>query len=251
MCAAGTASICPRRGVAVLDQGEPERNRRVRQGEFSRLRDQFVEDREALAVESVRALLFAQPDRDHLHQAALDLAAEVRVRFDAVDRDDRVGFLVGVAIDVDRHARSHLAELHRLHPGPDLAADRLFGDAQRGQDVDLALGRGSAVAAHCRDDEDFRPGGAEPCDGRANDLVDAVDAAAAGRDANPTARRNRTRHRSERRGDGCGDVAHFGRFQALPHQRPAGQWASHELVECPARRDHRAHRRVAQLRLAE
>jgi hypothetical protein len=43
----------------------------------------------ALAMERVGAPLLAEPDRDHLHETALDLAGEVRVRLDAVDRDDQ------------------------------------------------------------------------------------------------------------------------------------------------------------------
>ena len=74
-----------------------------------------MERREALAMERVGSLLLAQADGDHLHQAALDLAVEIGVRLDTVDRDDQVGLLEGVPIDEDGHARRHFAELHRLH----------------------------------------------------------------------------------------------------------------------------------------
>ena len=76
-----------------------------------------MERGKTLPVECVGAPLLAESDRDHLHEAALDLAGEVRVRLDAVDRDDHVGAFESVAVDEDRNPRPDLAQLDRLHAG--------------------------------------------------------------------------------------------------------------------------------------
>ena len=65
-------------------------------------------------MERVGATLVAQPDRDHLEQAALDGTAEVRVRLDPIDRDDDIRLVVGVAIHEDRDPSLDLADPDRL-----------------------------------------------------------------------------------------------------------------------------------------
>ena len=80
----------PEPRVAVLDERQPERDRRRRaRVNAATAGISSAKVVEALAVERVGALLLAKPDRDHLQQAALDRAAEVGVRLDPVDRDDR------------------------------------------------------------------------------------------------------------------------------------------------------------------
>ena len=81
------------------------------------------EGREPLAVEGVGAVLLAQPDGDHLEQAALDRPGEVGVRLDPVDGITRSA-LDGVAVENTGHAALDLAEPDRLHARPDRAADR-------------------------------------------------------------------------------------------------------------------------------
>ena len=194
-------------------------------------RDELVEGGEALAMERVGALLLAQADGDHLQQAALDLAGEVGVRLDPVDRHDQVRVLERVAVHEDRHAGSDLTELDGLHARTDLAADRLRGDAVGGEHLELALGGGTAMAAHGGHDEHLGACLAHPFDRRRHDLVDPVDAAAADGQADPRARRDGGHDRLERRAHRSAHVPDLGRVHAVAHQGPLGQGAVHELGE--------------------
>ena len=187
-------------------------------------------------MERVRAALLPEPDGDHLHQAALHLAGEVRMRLDAVDRDDHVGAFVGVAIDEDGHAGAHLADLHGLHAGADLAADQFGRHAVGSQDFELSLGRGASVAPHRRHGEDIRPGGAQPDDRLARHVRDPVDAPAADGKADARAGLDRRSHRLEGGAYGLGDVPNLGRIHTMPDDGPARQDAAHELGEVSARR---------------
>ncbi len=222
-------------------------------------RDELVEDGEALAVERVGALLLPEADRDHLEEAALDRAGEVRVDLDAVDGDDEVGAFQGVSVDEDGNARTEDAELDRFHARADLAAHGLRGDPVLGEDAELALGGRAPVAAHRRDDEDGGARLADALDGRPDHLVDPVDPAAAGRDAHARSRPDRRDLRLERRPDRGANVADLGRVEPLANERPLGQRPGGELREggpisgspgpgSPAARPH--DRRVAQATLA-
>jgi len=57
--------------------------------------------------------VLAQPDGQHLHEAAADRALEVRVGFHAIDHHDVVG-AEGVSVQVDRKPVRGLAETRRL-----------------------------------------------------------------------------------------------------------------------------------------
>ena len=95
------------------------------------------------------AFVFAQADEHHLVQAALDLADEVCVRFDAADDGDVVGF-IGVFVEEYGNAVFGLADLHRFHRCLDRRAGIFLGDAIAFDDGLLSLGDTAAVAAHCR-----------------------------------------------------------------------------------------------------
>jgi len=100
----------------------------------------------------LRALLLAEPDRDHLEQAAFDGAAKRGMRLDAIDDDDGVG-LGGKLVDVDGQPVVELGQLHDLHRRADRRPDRLFGNAEMRKDFRLAFRCRTAVAAHRRHDE--------------------------------------------------------------------------------------------------
>ena len=99
-------------------------------------------------VDALGALLLAQADGHHLHQAALVGAPEGGVGLDAVEEDDAVR-LRGVLVNEHRLvADAGDADLDGLHGALDGAAHGLLGDAVVLQDLGLALGGGTAVAAH-------------------------------------------------------------------------------------------------------
>jgi hypothetical protein len=103
-------------------------------------------------VAALSALLLTHADDHHLHQAALVLAAEGGVGLHAAYHHDAVG-LGGVLVQVDRLALGGRDDDDGLHAGLDGYAHGLFGDAVAGEHLQLALGGGSAVAAHGREDE--------------------------------------------------------------------------------------------------
>ena len=106
-------------------------------------------------MSDVGAVLLAQADGHHLHQAALVLPLKSGVGLDAVDHDNAVG-LMGVLIDVHIHA-PYVADLHRLHGREDGAAHALLGDAVARENAALALIGGAAVTAHGGDQERLGP----------------------------------------------------------------------------------------------
>ena len=107
-------------------------------------------------MDRLRAELFAEPDRTDLGQTALDLAAEVGVRLDAVDEQDVVSLQSGGA-GVHRYLVDG-ADLLNIHARNHRHADRLASDAIAGKQVPLTFGRGTAVAAHRRHDERIAAG---------------------------------------------------------------------------------------------
>ena len=126
-------------------------------------------------------LTFAQADQEHLHQPALDVAREPRVRLDAVDYQHVVG-LVGAAVEVDREAFAGAADDYRLHRGADRAADELLGDPIGLDERPLTFRGAAGVTSHGRNDEGLGPQPREMRDGRAKDEVHIGHPAAAGGD---------------------------------------------------------------------
>ena len=116
----------------------------------------------------VRAELLAHADDDHLEDAALDGAADVRVGLDAADGNDPVR-LRRIAVDPRREAvRLCDADLYRLHARADGRAGIFLGNAEIGENFLLSLGLRACVAAHGRDDERL-------CAVLAHDLTDRAD----------------------------------------------------------------------------
>ena len=215
--------------MPVLDERDPEPHGRPSDRVPCDGRDKRREVVVAAPVEGVGALLLAQADREHLHQPALDGTREAGVGLDAVDGDDEVGALEGVAIHEHRDARDDLAEVHGLHRGADLAAHGLGRDPVAGQDGELALGGRAPVAAHRRDDEHVRARFPETPDDGAHHLVDAVDAAAAGGDADAGPRPDRADDVVHRQAHRRRHIVDRRRVQVLAHQRPAGEDGRKEL----------------------
>ena len=113
----------------------------------------------------IGAVPFAQPDDEHLEDAALEVAAEVGVRLDPCDRHESVGG-EGVAVVPDRFAPAVGADLHGVHVGLHRHPEVGFVDLIMRQQIALAFGCGTAVGAHRRDDERFRAEFQQRIDGR-------------------------------------------------------------------------------------
>ncbi len=127
------------------------------------------------------AIVLAQADEHHLHQAAFDIADEAGMRLDAVADDDVIG-VEGVLIEVDGKALGGFADDHRVHAGPNRAPAKRFGDAVAGQDANLLLGGSAAVAAHGRHDERLTAQAPHVPNDFSEHQGDVGDAAAAGGD---------------------------------------------------------------------
>src|SRR5918998_502061 len=133
--------------VGILDGRHAEED--VARGEhLVRDLDHEVADAlDAVAVQRERLLVLAEPDRGHLHEAALYIGAEVRVRFDPVDEHNAVG-LEGDPVHVHGHPSLRLPELYDLHRGTYRRPTKFLRNTQRLQDLHLSLGRGPAMAPH-------------------------------------------------------------------------------------------------------
>jgi len=107
---------------------------------------------EAKLVALICAVLLAHADDEHFADAALDLAAEVRVGLDAADRDQeirRIGELVQMDLQAALRMRDHLS----IHGGADRSAHGLLRHAVALDDAALTLSLGARVAAHGGDDK--------------------------------------------------------------------------------------------------
>src|SRR4029453_8065611 len=93
-----------------------------------------------------------------------------------------------------------------VHARPDRRADRGLGDAEAVEDAGLALRGGAAVVAHHRKDERQRALRLQHRHHRADDLGDAIDAAAAGADGDAFAEGG-ARLVGEQRRQLCGERA--------------------------------------------
>jgi hypothetical protein len=169
-------------------------------------------------VDALGAALLAQPDGDDLGDAALDVALEVGVRLDPVDREDAVG-LGRVGVEVHGRAAGQPVDLDGLHRGADRHAEALLGHPEVGEQLDLPLRGGAAVRAHRRHHERLRTGRAQPLPGRAHHLGLVVDAPAAGGDRHGHAGPDPGPQRFEGLCGGRGDVGHVLRVEPLPHRQ--------------------------------
>ncbi len=97
----------------------------------------------------------------------------------------------------------------------------------------MALGGGAAVAAHGGDDEGFGAEFLDLGDRGLEDLGDAIDAAAAGGEADAGAGLDGGGDLGpgELLGDGGGDVGDLGRFESLADFEPAREGAALEHFE--------------------
>ena len=138
-------------------------------------------------MEGEHGPLDAQAHGHHLAGAALVGAPEGVVGLEAAGQDNAVG-AVGVLVQVHRHAGAGDTQLHHLHAAADLAAHGVGGDAVAGQNLQLALRRGAAVAAHGGHDEGGRPPGLDEVHHGPGDDVHVGDAPAAGGDGHGHAR---------------------------------------------------------------
>src|SRR5919112_2342845 len=128
----------------------------ARLGHFVPHPDHEVADAlDAVAVQTERLLVLAEPDGGHLHEAALYSGAEIRVGFDPVDEHHAVG-LRGDPVHVYGYPTRRLPKLRDFHRGAYRRPTELFRDAKRLQDLDLPLGRSPTVTPHRRHDKRLR-----------------------------------------------------------------------------------------------
>ena len=173
--------------IAVFHGGHTAEDIRVGDDLQTDLHNVLRHAREALGMADVRAELLAHADDDHLEDAALDGAADVRVGLDAADGNDPVR-LRRIAVDPRREAvRLRNADLHRLHARADGRAGIFLGNAEIGENFLLSLGLRACVAAHGRDDERLCAVLAHDLTDRADNERDVCDLARACRDADALA----------------------------------------------------------------
>ena len=176
---AGTASTSERREWPSSTKRQAEGNWHMLQREAADCGYECGEFRKTAAVERIGALLFAQADREQLHQPGLDGPVKVGMGLDAIDGNGDVCFTVGCLIEPDRHAAFNVAEQDGVHVGADGAAHGLFGYAVMGEYLKLALCCSAAVAAHGGHYEGFCAELLDFVCHRLQHQIDAVDAAAA------------------------------------------------------------------------
>src|ERR671911_2162132 len=92
---------------------------------------------DAVAVQGERLLVLSKPDRGHLHEAALNSGAEIRVGLYPVDEHHTVS-LRGDSVHVHGYPTLRLPKLHDLHRGAYRRPTELFRDAKRLEDLDLS-----------------------------------------------------------------------------------------------------------------
>ena len=216
--------------MPVLDEGQAEGDGGTGENQRRHRGDELVEDREPLAVEGVGASLLAQPDGDHLGEAALDLPREVGMGLDTVDWDDDVGVLKRLAVDEDGHSGMDLTQGYRVHAGADLAAHGLGGDAIGGEKPELALGGRAPVAAHRGHQEDGGAGLPDALDDRPHHLVDAIDPPAAHGHADAGLGSDARHERVDLAAHRLPDIHDLGRVDALADQGPLGQRPGQQLL---------------------
>ena len=131
--------------------------------------------------------MLAGPDGQELHQAAFHVPAEVRVRLDAIDREDGAG-PGRVAVEIDGQSVRGPADGDDVHGGADGAADRGLADAEGLEHGPLPFGGRAAMTAHRRKDEWLAAQRLDLMDKGLDDQRDAVDPAAAHGDGDRRAR---------------------------------------------------------------
>src|SRR5215210_2106433 len=163
--------------VGVLDGRHAEEDVATLEHLVPYLDHEVADTLDAVTVQRERLLVLSEPDRGHLHEAALYSGAEIRVGFDPVDEHHAVG-LGGDPVHVYGYPTLRLPKLHDLHRGAYRRPTELLRDAKRLQDLDLPLGRSPAVTPHRRHDKRLRFHLLQDRDETAQDLVYLRDAAA-------------------------------------------------------------------------
>jgi len=169
-----------------------------------------------------RALVFAQADRAHLRQTALQRAFEVGVRLHPVQQEHAVGLPAGLA-DKRLDTLGSRAEAACVHRVADRDTEVLGGDPVVREQIALPFGGRAAVAAHRRDDERLVSPRLELGDRRPRDRGDVRDPAAAEGDADLGAGGQRPRGKDLSHGGArrrC-DVGHDRSGEPDGHRREA------------------------------
>ena len=239
--------------VAALDDGDAAQElRRLdhrRRGVVEERLPAVLDDR---PVADVGTGCLAQPQQQHLHEAALVAAAEHRVGLDPVAHDDVVG-VGGEAVLPQRDAERRAGHLDDVHRRPDRAADGVLGHAVGLEHRPLAVGGAAAVAAHRRYEERLRAEAAQVGDDGAQHRDDVGDAPAAagdrdgvaatdparrgaGRPARPRPRRPRRRPTAPRPAAARAPPA------AASRARPLAEAVGVEQLDGPAAGAHEAER---------
>ena len=139
--------------MRVLDRRQPAREGTVVQQHAADLRQHGAEPhRRAQAMHAVGAPRLAEPDGNHLDQAAFDGPVEAGVRLDPADGDDAVR-TGRVGIQQAGQAFIRAAQFDHLHGRANRHAHGGLRYAETLQNPRLAFGGGAAVAAHGGHDE--------------------------------------------------------------------------------------------------
>lgn len=174
----------------------------------------------APAVDIIRPVGVAEPDREHLGKTAFIDTPEAGVGLDAVDNHHGVGGK-SLLVEPHRHAAVKGGEKARRGTGADWRAGRRLGYPDAGENVELPLRGRAAVTAHGGDEKRLCPAPFQEVDDDSGDARDIGDAAAARRDRHAHAGSDRAgRDRFLEPGEKEGAVVRQGDgWERLLHQR--------------------------------
>ena len=131
-----------------IDDRDPGEDRKPLQTEAGGFADGlFVAHGHGVVVHLHGRSIPSNANRQHLEQAALNVADELRVVLDPVDQHDVVAFKTG-PVGEDGDAVSRAANLDAIHGGDDRRAHRVRGNAELGENANLAGAISSTVGPH-------------------------------------------------------------------------------------------------------
>ena len=90
---------------------------------------------------------FPKPEHFHFCQAAFERPPKGGVRLDSIYEKGMVGFRGGYSLEEGWPIR-YASDLYHVHGSSNVRADCLGGDAEMGQNLQLAVGGGATMASH-------------------------------------------------------------------------------------------------------
>ena len=175
--------------MGVFQNPQAKEDRAVLNHHLAELHDVFGHAGESHFMADRSAVLLAQTDGQHFHKPTFHRTAEIRVGLDTAHRDDMV-CPGGIGIHADIQAGGSPPDKDGVHGGPDGDAKSFLRDAIPGENLPLAFRGGAAVAAHGRNDEDFRTRRPQGLHQRPDNGLQIADLPAAHADADAFLRMN-------------------------------------------------------------